>query len=571
MDAPARAVSGPHAVRQGAVRRGCRARAAARASCCTSCPSDGDLEQAVARRRVLPRGARRAVRRRPPSARSCRFRRTKSIPYRGMAPHFGVTSARARALHALASGTARVVVASAAALLPRVSAPDAPARRVDRSEAGPGHRAGRPRRPARRRRLHARGSGRRARRVRRPRRHRRHLPGRRRAAGPARVRRRHDRVAPHATTRRRSDRSSRSIRWRSCRCATCSTTDSARDALRLPGARKRDRAVIVSELDEVEAHVASCVDQFEQRRSRRSTREAGRCSCAPQLRRVRRARDRSHRAPASAFASWDELGRLDGAPALDAAGVDDADRAGTIRCQPARRIARPRRRLGRRDPRGCATRARRRCSSRRRPAAPSARSSCCKEYDVLAVPVERAEDARYAAVLVAVGALSRGFRLPDAGLQIYAEADVFEEERRAPERRRSATQGVPLGPPRPEGRRPRRPRRPRHRRVRRPEADRRRRQRCRSSSSCATPATTSCSCRSSGSISFRSTPARRSRRSIGSAARRGSGRRPRSRRPCATWPRSCSSSTPRARPCPATRSAPTRTGSRSSRTRSSTS
>jgi len=62
-----------------------------------------------------------------------------------------------------------------------------------------------------------------------------------------------------------------------------------------------------------------------------------------------------------------------------------------------------------------------------------------KEYEVLAVPVERAEDARYAAVLVAVGSLSRGFRLPDAGLQIFAEADVFEEERRAPERRRSAT------------------------------------------------------------------------------------------------------------------------------------
>jgi transcription-repair coupling factor (superfamily II helicase) len=44
-------------------------------------------------------------------------------PYRGMAPHVGVTSARARALHALATGTTRVVVASAAALLPRVSAP----------------------------------------------------------------------------------------------------------------------------------------------------------------------------------------------------------------------------------------------------------------------------------------------------------------------------------------------------------------------------------------------------------------------------------------------------------------
>ena len=61
-----------------------------------------------------------------------------------------------------------------------------------------------------------------------------------------------------------------------------------------------------------------------------------------------------------------------------------------------------------------------------------------KEYDVFAVPVDRADDARYAAVLVAIGGLSRGFRLPDAGLQIYAEADVFEEERRAPERRKSA-------------------------------------------------------------------------------------------------------------------------------------
>jgi NAD(P)-dependent dehydrogenase (short-subunit alcohol dehydrogenase family) len=50
-----------------------------------------------------------------------------------------------------------------------------------------------------------------------------------------------------------------------------------------------------------------------------------------------------------------------------------------------------------------------------------------KEYDVFAVPVERAEDARYAAVLVAVGGLSRGFRLPDAGLQLFAETDVSSE------------------------------------------------------------------------------------------------------------------------------------------------
>ena len=45
-------------------------------------------------------------------------------PYRGMSPHGGVLSARARALHALASRSARVVVASAPALLPRVSQPE---------------------------------------------------------------------------------------------------------------------------------------------------------------------------------------------------------------------------------------------------------------------------------------------------------------------------------------------------------------------------------------------------------------------------------------------------------------
>ncbi len=62
-----------------------------------------------------------------------------------------------------------------------------------------------------------------------------------------------------------------------------------------------------------------------------------------------------------------------------------------------------------------------------------------KEYDLFAVPADRADDARYAAVLVAIGGLSRGFRLPDAGLQLYSEADVFEEERRATDRRRSAS------------------------------------------------------------------------------------------------------------------------------------
>ena len=42
-------------------------------------------------------------------------------PYRNIAPHFGVASARAAALHGVASGAARIAIASAAALLPRLS------------------------------------------------------------------------------------------------------------------------------------------------------------------------------------------------------------------------------------------------------------------------------------------------------------------------------------------------------------------------------------------------------------------------------------------------------------------
>jgi hypothetical protein len=44
-------------------------------------------------------------------------------PYRTIAPHFGVASARAAALHGVASGRARVIAASAASLMPRLSAP----------------------------------------------------------------------------------------------------------------------------------------------------------------------------------------------------------------------------------------------------------------------------------------------------------------------------------------------------------------------------------------------------------------------------------------------------------------
>ena len=53
-----------------------------------------------------------------------------------------------------------------------------------------------------------------------------------------------------------------------------------------------------------------------------------------------------------------------------------------------------------------------------------------EEYDLRAQAVDRAEVTNAAWLLVATGRLSRGFRLPAAGLRIHAEADLFAEPRR---------------------------------------------------------------------------------------------------------------------------------------------
>jgi len=54
---------------------------------------------------------------------SRRFPSHEVDPYRGMKPHFGVTSARARVLHAVATRNRPVIGASPAALLPKSHAP----------------------------------------------------------------------------------------------------------------------------------------------------------------------------------------------------------------------------------------------------------------------------------------------------------------------------------------------------------------------------------------------------------------------------------------------------------------
>ena len=61
------------------------------------------------------------------------------------------------------------------------------------------------------------------------------------------------------------------------------------------------------------------------------------------------------------------------------------------------------------------------------------------EYELAAVAVDRAEATHGAVLLVATGQLSRGFRLPGAKFQIYAETDLFDEERRVPDRRKSVS------------------------------------------------------------------------------------------------------------------------------------
>ena len=142
--------------------------------------------------------------------------------------------------------------------------------------------------------------------------------------------------------------------------------------------------------------------------------------------------------PSRALVTWDELSRrLDGATTLEQLAVEsaDVDRPQHIGCQPAVELR------GRiLDWVAEIRRARERGETVLFVAATGGRAErtveLLAEYDVLAMGLDRAEDSHGAMVLVATGSLSRGFRLVEADLQIFAEADVFEEERHAPERRR---------------------------------------------------------------------------------------------------------------------------------------
>jgi transcription-repair coupling factor (superfamily II helicase) len=421
-------------------------------------PGDGDLEQAVgdvcfflsaleghsaaaADRAVLPL----------PSH--------EIDPYRGLAPHIGVTSTRARALHALAGATARVIVASSAGLLPRVSAPNRlltasidlrPGQEISPADLGtllvdagftredPADEHGE---------FAVRGgivdiypAG---------------------EAQPVRIEYIGDTIESLRTYDPATQRSVQAVDQveivplRDILAVGSRQDDGHPDrtgdrfdrsaTLFDYLARAKESRIIVSESDEVEAHLVKVAEQIQN-----SYEDAvGGTGIA---------------SPSELFADWSDLqARIAHATNLTQLGLDDdapvapgleegvqspggprprpmpvsALPALHVRCQPSvemhGRVA---------DWVAEIRRLRSESEATLFVAATPGRAErtieLLKDYDLLAVPVERAEDARYAAVLVAVGHLSRGFRLPEAGLHIYAEADVFEEERRAPERRRSA-------------------------------------------------------------------------------------------------------------------------------------
>ena len=440
MDAPARVVSGLTPSAKALCVAGA-AHARPRGAVLYVVPGDGDLEQAVsdvgfflaAVEGLSAAAAERAV---------LPFPSHEVDPYRGMAPHVGVTSARARALHALALGTARIVIASAAALLPRITAPE---RLLDASlclkpgqEIAPTDLAGLlldagfsredpadehgefavrggivdifPAGETRPVRLEFIGDTIETLRTYDPSTQRSIAPIGQMAIVPLRdvlgVGQRADLTASAKATAQDFSSADRDTPAELDRSATLF------DYLALAA----DSHIIVSERDEVDANAAKLVEQMQH-----SYEEKG----GPP--------------PEELLANWTLVeSRLAQGTALAQLGILESLPSRPVRCQPAiefrGRVADWVAEIRRLRDEGETT-----LFVAATPGRAERTIELLKEYEVFAIPVERAEDARYAAVLVAVGGLSRGFRLADAGLQIYAEADVFDEERRTPDRRRSAT------------------------------------------------------------------------------------------------------------------------------------
>jgi transcription-repair coupling factor (superfamily II helicase) len=379
-------------------------------------------------------------------------------PYRGMTPHFRVAAARARALHAAASGSARLIVASAPALLPRVARPDRlmraaieirPGTEIEpqdladllvdagftREDPVDEHGA-----------FTIRGgivdvfpAG---------------------DAEPVRI----EFVGDMVETLRRFDPSTQRSTGPTDQIQIVPVRERFEDAEDESGSGEThlDLVPIVEFLRATQG-VRLLISEYEQvEEQTRKVREQLESSYTD-------ARARGHvaaLAPAQSFITWEELEpRASGAPRLEELAIDEgAPPDGGVDDDGSSSEPDRRRQMGVRHV-SCAPaiefrgriqdwiadirQARERGDTvlfvAGSPGLAERAVEILHDYEIIAIPVERAEDAHAAAVLVGVGSLSRGFRLAafdsaqarDTGLQVYVESDVFEEERRASEKRRN--------------------------------------------------------------------------------------------------------------------------------------
>ena len=339
-------------------------------------------------------------------------------PYRGLTPHFDIASARARALHALTVGTARLVIASAASLMPRLSSPAAlretgfvlrPGDEISPIDLGD--------------RLAAAGYTRQD-----PT----DEPGEFSVRGgvvdfypagarhPIRLEFIGDNIESLRTYDPATQRSIEAIDQAHVEPLTELLDLKDRPATVLEYIAEAGLTVFVSEPDEVKTAIVKQRAQIE-------------ASYAEAVRKENRAPE-----PASIVVGWDDLAAiLEPATALESLALGTEDAVRHVATQPAMEFA------GRVPDWVAELRSARQAGETVVFVAHSQGRAervieMLADYQVPAAPIDRGEDAHAGAVLVAVGHLSKGFRLPDAGLQLWAETDVFDEERHTHEKRRSA-------------------------------------------------------------------------------------------------------------------------------------
>jgi transcription-repair coupling factor (superfamily II helicase) len=341
-------------------------------------------------------------------------------PYRGLAPHFDIASARARALYALTTGQCRLVVASAASLVPRISAPErldqtaislTPGQDISPTDLGdllaaagytrqdPVDETGE---------FCVRGgvvdffpAG---------------------AREPIRLEFVGDTIESirgydPSTQRSTAGLDQAAVAPLQELLGDGDSTDRSATAFDYLWANGRP-TVLVSEPEDVTAHGEKLTQQI--------------------LASYDEAVAKGNRAavPADLVVTWEDAARwLEGATALETLALDEAAH---IACQPALQFS------GRVPEWAAEIRNGRQAGDTivfvaNSPGLAERTIELLADYEIFAAPIEKAEDVRTASVLVGTGHLSRGFRLPEAGLQFWAETDVFEEDRKTHERRRSAT------------------------------------------------------------------------------------------------------------------------------------